>query len=324
MYTIDNEIEKDLDKVEEILSTLLSGSAYEANVNAMCQHVVKAGGKRIRPRLSILSWHALNSHNHTVSDNYERMLKFASATELLHTATLVHDDVIDKATIRRGVSTLNDTEGNHAAVLAGDYLFTRCFFCLHDVEEPKLFSLVNETLAALVMGEINQLHNQGDLNISIADYEQTIYCKTGALFELTTSGIAILEKAPDNIIEALKEYGKQLGIAFQVADDMLDYSSSTQTLGKSIGEDLEDGRITLPLILALKHTSDKKGLEKAIKDCNLEKVLTFIKETDSLSLCRDFAFEAVEKAKKALDVIEDSPYKDMLVELAKKAANRKK
>ena len=132
-----------------------------------------------------------------------------------------------------------------------------------DVQEPKLFSLVNETLAALVMGEINQLHNQGDLNISIQDYEQTIYCKTGALFELTTSGIAVLEKAPENIVNALKEYGKQLGIAFQVADDMLDYSSSTQTLGKSIGEDLEDGRITLPLILALKNTSDKRALEKA-------------------------------------------------------------
>ena len=322
MYTVDNEIKNDLDKVEENLSTLLSGSAYEANVNAMCQHVVKAGGKRIRPRLSILSWHALNSQNN--SQNYERMLKFASATELLHTATLVHDDVIDKATIRRGVSTLNDTEGNHAAVLAGDYLFTRCFFCLHDVQEPKLFSLVNETLAALVMGEINQLHNQGDLNISIQDYEQTIYCKTGALFELTTSGIAVLEKAPENIVNALKEYGKQLGIAFQVADDMLDYSSSTQTLGKSIGEDLEDGRITLPLILALKNTSDRKFLEKAIKDCDLAKVLTFIKETDSLSKCRNFAFEAVEKAKKALEILEDSPYKEMLVELAKKAANRSK
>lgn len=321
MHTIDNEIKNDLEKVEEILSTLLSGSAYEANVNAMCQHVVKAGGKRIRPRLSVLSWRALNSQT-KASDNYERMLKFASATELLHTATLVHDDVIDKATIRRGVSTLNDTEGNHAAVLAGDYLFTRCFFCLHDVSEPKLFALVNETLAALVMGEINQLHNQGDLNISIADYEHTIYCKTGALFELTTSGIAVLEKAPDSIVEAFKEYGKQLGIAFQVADDILDYSSDTKTLGKSVGEDLEDGRITLPLILALKNTQDKKGLQKAIRDCDLEKVLSFIRETDSLDLCRKFAYEAVEKAKKALEVIEDSPYKEMLIELAKKAANR--
>lgn len=323
MFTIDNEIKNDLEKVEDILSTLLSGSAYEASVNAMCQHVVKAGGKRIRPRLSILSWHALNTQSQ-VSDNYERMLKFASATELLHTATLVHDDVIDKATIRRGVSTLNDTDGNHAAVLAGDYLFTRCFFCLHDAQEPKLFSLVNETLAALVMGEINQLHNQGDLNISIEDYEKTIYCKTGALFELTTSGIAVLEKASDDIVDAFKEYGKQLGIAFQVADDILDYSSDTKTLGKSIGEDLEDGRITLPLILALKNTSDRKSLEKAIKDGALEKVLAFIRETDSLAKCRDFANEAVVKAKKALDVLEDSPYKEMLIDLARKAADRKK
>ena len=322
METVKNHLEEDLEKVEEILSSVLTGSAYEANVNSMCLHVVKAGGKRIRPRLSILTFHALDGKK----ELHEKMLKFASSCELLHTATLVHDDVIDKASLRRGKPTLNDISGNHAAVLAGDYLFTRCFFCIHDVDNQKLFKILNETLAALVMGEINQLDKQGDLNISIEDYEKTIYCKTGALFELTTSGIAILNDESDEIVEALKEYGKQLGIAFQVADDMLDYSSSTETLGKSIGEDLEDGRITLPLILALRDCSkeDKAILEKAIKGCDLEKVLKFIHKTDSLNKCHDFALKAVEKAKMALNLIKDSEYKNTLIELAKKAANRSK
>ena len=139
-------IAQDLEKVEEILSNLLTGSYLESNINDMCLRVVKAGGKRIRPKLAIF---------------YKRALNFAAATELLHTATLVHDDVIDKADCRRGKETLNNTDGNHAAVLAGDYLFTKCFMCLHDVDKPQLYKDVSNTLSALVSGEINQLDNQG-------------------------------------------------------------------------------------------------------------------------------------------------------------------
>jgi octaprenyl-diphosphate synthase len=184
--------------------------------------------------------------------------------------------------------------------------------------------MLNNTLASLVSGEIKQLHTQGDLNISISDYEQTIYCKTGALFELATAGAGIISGESDEVISTLQEYGKQLGIAFQVADDILDYTSSSKTLGKNIGEDLEDGRITLPLILALQNCSseDRKLLEEAIRNVNLDSVLTFINKTDSIQKSKDFALAAVEKAKKALSSLPQSQYRENLEALALKAATR--
>ena len=315
-------IKTSLDKVEKILSNLLTGSDMEEHVNSMCLSVVKAGGKRIRPKLALASFYALNQKQ----EQNELVEYFAAACELLHTASLVHDDVIDKATIRRGVKTLNETDGNHAAVLAGDYLFTKCFLCLNNIKKPEIFTEINNTLATLVSGELAQLKNQNKLNISIDDYLQTIYCKTGALFELATSGSAIILECDENTVNAFKEYGKQLGIAFQVADDILDYSSDNEILGKSVGEDLIDGRVTLPLIYALQSVdnSDRSDLENAIKDGNFMKVLDYIVKTGSLEKSHQFALNAAKNAKKAIGFLDDSEYKDLLFSLADKAANRDK
>ena len=315
-------IKTSLDKVEKILSNLLTGSDMEEHVNSMCLSVVKAGGKRIRPKLALASFYALNQKQ----EQNELVEYFAAACELLHTASLVHDDVIDKATIRRGVKTLNETDGNHAAVLAGDYLFTKCFLCLNNIKKPEIFTEINNTLATLVSGELAQLKNQNKLNISIDDYLQTIYSKTGALFELATSGSAIILECDENTVNAFKEYGKQLGIAFQVADDILDYSSDNEILGKSVGEDLIDGRVTLPLIYALQSVdnSDRSDLENAIKDGNFMKVLDYIVKTGSLEKSHQFALNAAENAKKAIGFLDDSEYKDLLFSLADKAANRDK
>lgn len=315
-------IKTSLDKVEKILSNLLTGSDMEEHVNSMCLSVVKAGGKRIRPKLALASFYALNQKQ----EQNELVEYFAAACELLHTASLVHDDVIDKATIRRGVKTLNETDGNHAAVLAGDYLFTKCFLCLNNIKKPEIFTEINNTLATLVSGELAQLKNQNKLNISIDDYLQTIYSKTGALFELATSGPAIILECDENTVNAFKEYGKQLGIAFQVADDILDYSSDNEILGKSVGEDLIDGRVTLPLIYALQSVdnSDRCDLEAAIKDGNFMKVLDYIVKTGSLEKSHQFALNAAKNAKKAIGFLDDSEYKDLLFSLADKAANRDK
>ncbi|MGN0914951.1 MAG: polyprenyl synthetase family protein [Succinivibrio sp.] len=320
MTSVELQAKQDLEKVEDILNTLISDSSTEANVNAMCQHVVKAGGKRIRPRLSILTYHALQGS----SDNYRKMLHFAAASELLHTATLVHDDVIDKATTRRGAKTLNDTSGNHAAVLAGDYLFTRCFVCLHNINSNELYNLVNSTLAALVRGELNQLENKGQVNLSIDDYLKTIYCKTGALFEMATSGVAILNGENEDVIKALAQYGKQLGIAFQVADDLLDYTSDPEVLGKDTGEDLSDGRITLPVILALRDCSDDERavLSEAVENNSFEIVKDFIEKKDSISKSLEFALDAVKNAQNALSCLDDNEFKKALSDLALKAAKR--
>lgn len=315
-------IKTSLDKVEKILSNLLTGSDMEEHVNSMCLSVVKAGGKRIRPKLALASFYALNQKQ----EQNELVEYFAAACELLHTASLVHDDVIDKATIRRGVKTLNETDGNHAAVLAGDYLFTKCFLCLNNIKKPEIFTEINNTLATLVSGELAQLKNQNKLNISIDDYLQTIYSKTGALFELATSGSAIILECDENTVNAFKEYGKQLGIAFQVADDILDYSSDNEILGKSVGEDLIDGRVTLPLIYALQSVdnSDRSDLENAIKDGNFMKVLDYIVKTGSLEKSHQFALNAAKNAKNAICFLDDSEYKELLFSLADKAANRDK
>ena len=199
MELINAELQQDLNLVEDRLRDLLTGSDLEQAVNTLCLNTVEAGGKRLRPSLALLSWYALNR-----GADHEEIINFASSIELLHTATLIHDDVIDRASYRRGVKTINETEGNHIAVLAGDYLFTRCFFSIQEIENRKIVALLNETLKALVSGEINQLKHNGDLGITLADYENTIYCKTGALFELAAAGPAYLSQQSQEICQDRK------------------------------------------------------------------------------------------------------------------------
>ena len=181
-----------LKKVEALLTATYTDHPIESHVNAMCMHVISAGGKRMRPRLVLLS--ALALPNFNAENDLDNICHIAAAIELLHTATLVHDDVIDKAPLRRGQPTLNETDGNHAAVLAGDYLFTRCFDLL---QKPRNFDIITEisrTLRQLVVGELYQLEHEGDVNLSLDTYYETIYHKTGVLFELAASSPAITLK----------------------------------------------------------------------------------------------------------------------------------
>ncbi len=315
---VNSAIGAQLSKVEEYLFQTLSSQGIEAHVNAMCMHVVRAGGKRLRPSLALAAAYALGN----LSIAEEDIIKFAAATELLHTATLIHDDVIDVADVRRGNPTLNATDGNHAAVLAGDYMFTRCFFALQNL--PDLFKISSEAVTALVSGELAQLEKVGDLNLSIADYEQTIYCKTGALFVLATTGIAIHTKQDPQIIDALKIYGTKLGIGFQVVDDILDYTSDSHHLGKTVGEDLTDGRITLPLIFCrdeLKGT-DLENFKNSVENCDLKKVLEFLDKTNAQERCHNFARKAAQEAILALKVLPPSSYRELLESFAYKAIER--
>lgn len=312
-------LENSLQKVENYLFNTLSGHKVEEHVNSMCMHVVRSGGKRIRPRLVLASAYALDigiDENHAV--------EFAAAIELLHTATLIHDDVIDHAQLRRGQSTLNATYGNHVAVLAGDYMFTRCFLALQSLNNMQLFAAVNNAVTALVSGELKQLERVGDIHINFDDYETTIYCKTGALFEVAVTGMAIFSNQKPEIIDALALYGKKLGIGFQVVDDMLDYSSSSEHLGKTVGEDLNDGRITLPIIITYQALSceDKACFKKAVEDKDLPRVLKFINNTKALAKCQEYANNAINTAIEALNILPDTPYRNSLIKLALKAINR--
>ena len=315
-------IGSEMKKVEATLVEGFSDSDLEAHVNSLCLSIINAGGKRMRPALVLLAAHLLP----TYTDEEEiAVCKLAAGVELLHTATLIHDDVIDNSLMRRGHPTLNSTSGNHVAVLAGDYMFTRCFATIKDLKKADVLNIISDTLATLVTGELDQLKNEGDVNISVEDYYTTIYCKTGALFELSASAPAVYLGEEEKYITALKNYGRYLGNAFQIIDDCLDYSSDSKTLGKNAGEDLQDKRITLPVIFALQRCpeAEKEILIKAIENADLETVISYINKYDTLKECKKAAEQSGEQAVKELNVFPENEYKQALISLVQRALNRK-
>ena len=319
-------IEAGLAQVETLLNATYTDHQLETQVNAMCMHVINAGGKRIRPRLVLTVAQALPQYS--APRDHENICHVAAAIEILHTATLVHDDVIDKAPLRRGAPTLHELAGNHAAVLAGDYLFTRCFALLHRPRNFDIIAELSRTLSQLVVGELYQLEHEGDLNLSLETYYQTIYAKTGVLFELAACAPAFLVPDSTALIEPLKTFGRELGIAFQITDDILDYSANSATLGKDVGTDLNDQRITLPVLLAL-HTYERRAdknaqaaLIAAIKQADLGAVQAAIAATDALAQCQAQAQAASARAQRALEVLPDSSARDLLSALPHKAIAR--
>ena len=315
-------IGSEMKKVEATLVEGFSDSDLEAHVNSLCLSIINAGGKRMRPALVLLAAHLLP----TYTDEEEiAVCKLAAGVELLHTATLIHDDVIDNSTLRRGVRTINDTSGNHAAVLAGDYLFTRCFNLLRKINHMGAFAAVSDTIATLVAGELLQLEKEGYLDLTPEDYHQTIYCKTGALFELSASALAITrDNGKDSLLPALKAYGRLVGAAFQIADDNLDYSADTASLGKQVGIDLADGRITLPVILALQQVAgaDHQRLSDAIAAGDFAVVKDIITSLGTLDEAKDQALSLAASAKAQLQVLPDTPYRKALATLADMAVKR--
>ncbi len=312
-----------LEQVEVILNGALTGTPFEQRVNAMCQMVVNAGGKRIRPKVLLLSAGLITNLEQNQKDRDEACT-LAAGVELLHTATLIHDDVIDNSPKRRGADTLNETFGNHVAVLAGDYLFTRCFELLQKLNSLNSMALVSKTVAALVSGEINQLERKGDFSLSHEDYLKTIYCKTGALFELAASGYAAFKELPEDKIAALSAYGREVGNAFQMVDDILDYTSDTATLGKKVGLDLKDGRVTLPVIIAMRSLKgrDLDDLHEAVANHDFAAVNAAINKCNALQTCQKEALSCSERAVKNLELFPDSDFKDGLAYVAQKAVRR--
>jgi octaprenyl-diphosphate synthase len=310
-----------MQSVEEKLSSTLQGTMEEQAVNAMCTQVVKSGGKRLRPRLALLSFLCLDPK--PSGEDMDRAVTFASAIELLHTATLIHDDVIDRADMRRGSPTINATDGNHAAVLAGDYMFTRAFIGFNALASRPLYSEIVSAVTALVSGELEQLREQGDFGIGRSNYYRTIYCKTGALFSVSCCGAALLQDARREQVEALRNYGRLLGEGFQIADDILDYSAASPVTGKNTGEDLADGRVTLPLIIALEEAGDQRGsLEEAARANDLAAVKDFMRKCGALEKAQACADESARSAAAALSVLPDSPARRALESLAASAARR--
>lgn len=315
MQDIKELIKEDLQEVEKLIEESLTSNDYEEHVNNMCRLIVSAGGKRIRPIMTLLCAKVLNLDSQKA---HKEAIVCAAAIELLHTATLIHDDVIDDSPKRRGNDTLNAMFGNQVAVLAGDYLFTRTFNLLYSIENSEGLNLISKTIATLVAGEINQLKNEGQLEISYEDYRKIIYAKTGVLFELCATVVAFFEKQDNKILNALKNYGIEVGVAFQIVDDILDYTSDNEKLGKNIGEDLKDKRVTLPIIICLNKldNKDKDLFKEAIEKVDFDTVLSYLKQTNALVESKDCAKKAIADAISYLEVFEDSKYKEALKQLA--------
>ncbi|WP_323839418.1 octaprenyl diphosphate synthase [Photorhabdus africana] len=303
---------------ETILSQLNSDVTL---INQLGYYIISGGGKRIRPIIAILASRALGYQG-------DKHITVAALIEFIHTATLLHDDVVDESDMRRGKATANAMFGNAASVLVGDFIYTRSFQMMTELNSMRVLKLMSEATNVIAEGEVLQLMNCNDPNISEDDYMRVIYSKTARLFEVAAHSSAILSHAIPEQEMALQNYGRYLGTAFQLIDDLLDYNADSDTLGKNTGDDLNEGKPTLPLLHAMNHGTPEQSalIREAIEKGNgrhlLETVLTTMKQCGSLEYTRKRAEEEADKAIAALQALENSPYKQALVGLAHIAVQR--
>jgi octaprenyl-diphosphate synthase len=291
-----------------------------ALVMAVSKHVVEAGGKRMRPIMCLLAAKACGA------TDLEQHRKLAAIIEMLHTATLVHDDVVDESGLRRGRPTANATWDNPTAVLVGDFLISRAFDLLVDLNNMVLLKDFSSGTCQIAEGEVLQLQSQHQPETTEETYLKIIHGKTSRLFELATEGAAILS-GQEQYRLALKSFAGHFGNAFQIIDDILDYTSDAETLGKNIGDDLMEGKPTLPLIAALKNTSgsDFEIVRKSIATGgtqHLDEVIRIVNESGALDYCRQRANEETYAALNALENLPESQYRQALSNLAKMALHR--
>jgi octaprenyl-diphosphate synthase len=290
-------------------------------INQLGYYIISGGGKRIRPMIAVLTARALNTNN-------EKHIVVAALIEFIHTATLLHDDVVDESEMRRGKATANAAFGNAASVLVGDFIYTRAFQMMTDLESLPVLALMAKAVNVIAEGEVLQLMNCNDPDITEESYMQVIYSKTARLFEAASQSSAMLSSATDEQVLALRDYGRYLGTAFQLIDDLLDYEADGETLGKNTGDDLDEGKPTLPLLHAMKHGNAEQSLmiRHAIEQGNgrhlLEPVLEAMQQCGSLDYTRQRAEQEADKAIASLQVLPDTPYRQALEGLAHLAVRR--
>lgn len=289
-------------------------------VNQISEHVLLGVGKQIRPMMVLLSAKAFH---------YEepQAYKLAAIIELIHTATLLHDDVIDQAALRRGLETANQIWGNSASVLAGDFLYSRSFQMMVSLQNMEIMAVLAHTTNRISEGELLQLMHLHDATTTEADYFEIIARKTAILFQAASQLGALLAGAPVSMVSALKEYGLQVGMAFQLMDDLLDYNSTTETLGKELGKDLAEGKPTFPLIYALKHSQGPslELLKEAVTgktSPNLTQIQQIVQDSGALKAIAQLAQEAASKAQDCLQDLPASLYKEALAGIAHFAVTR--
>jgi octaprenyl-diphosphate synthase len=294
-------------------------------INQVAEYIIGAGGKRLRPMLLLL---AARAHGVRSGRDFDGEIhQLAAVIEFIHTATLLHDDVVDESDLRRGRSTANAVWGNAASVLVGDFLYSRSFQLMVELERLAVMRILADTTNAIAEGEVLQLLHVRNPDTDEAAYLRVVERKTAVLFAAATRLGAVLAGATDAQCEAMHRYGLNLGYAFQIADDMLDYASDSGTLGKNLGDDLAEGKATLPLIHALRHSDAtvQARLREAIEHGNtgaLPEVLTAIRATGGLDYSRRRASDYANVAEHALDGMVENDFVAALRGLARYAVSR--
>lgn len=305
-------IAADMEAVDRVIAERLDSGV--ALVGTVSQYIISAGGKRVRPALLLLMAGALGyqgSQHHNL----------AAVVEFIHTATLLHDDVVDESTLRRGRPTANERFGNPASVLVGDFLYSRAFQMMVDAQNMRVMEVLAEATNVIAEGEVLQLMNMHDASLDETGYVRVIRSKTAKLFEASTRLAAILAGSDPNIENACAEYGQAMGTAFQVIDDLLDYDGDSHELGKNLGDDLREGKNTLPLIIAMQRgTSNQRSLiAQAIENgsvAQLPDIIAIVRSTGALEATREAALAEAKRALAALALIPPGMYRDALHDLA--------
>jgi len=314
-------IQKELSEIEnEFRSISESERANFPNLYKMLSHIL-VGGKVIRPTLTLLAGRFYNY-------NRAKLLPMATANELLHIATLVHDDAIDKSDVRRWRETVNKLWGEEKAILLGDYLFAKAGEFAAATENLRVVKLFAQTLETISQGELKQSFDSFKLEHSRENYTERIAKKTAALFSMSTETGAILSDAPEKSIQILKDYGYNLGIAFQIVDDILDFTSSEEELGKPIGSDLAQGTLTLPAMLLLERYPEnnpvKKLFQNGEKQENVKRAIELLRDSPIIQECYALASDYCTKACRNLGQLPDESKREALAELARYIIERKK
>lgn len=304
--------------VDQVIRTRLHSEV--ALVSQVGEYIINSGGKRLRPALVVLS---AQSFGYSGKHHYD----LAAVVEFIHTATLLHDDVVDESELRRGRATASALFGNAASVLVGDFLYSRAFQMMVDVGDMRVMQTLADATNTIAEGEVLQLLNCHDASVDAANYLRVIHCKTAKLFEAAMRLGAILSRADEGAEQAAALYGMHLGTAFQLVDDVLDYSGDAKEIGKSLGDDLAEGKPTLPLIYAMQHGAPEQAaiVRNAIEQGDLERfaeVLQVVQQTGALDYTRQQAEREAAAACVALAALPDSQHKQSLLELAKFAASR--
>lgn len=306
-------------QVDGVISTRLStGVPLVAEVS---RYIIAAGGKRLRPALLLLMSNALGYAG-------EQRFNLAAVVEFIHTATLLHDDVVDESTMRRGRPTANESFGNAASVLVGDFLYSRAFQMMVESRNMRVMEILADATNVIAEGEVLQLMNMGDASLDQAAYVHVIRSKTAKLFEASTRLAAVLAGMPPGQEEACATYGQALGTAFQIIDDVLDYEGDAAVTGKNAGDDLREGKTTLPLILAMERSTPTQAelVRNAIQNgdvAQLPQIVGIVRQTGALQATRD---AAAAEAQRAIDALRDLPrnrHAEGLLQLAAQLLERR-